>query len=514
MNDAAYEAALEIACRKARTDFSVYVGLMNPPEAGFVFSRLHRHLASLVQDVTDETRGNRQAVSVPPQHGKTRLLTIEAASWLLGRKPGIQIAITGFSHELMCDFSKAIKERVMHPFYQAIFPGCVIVDGFNRADLWQLSNGSRITAKSVGKKLTGRRVDWLIVDDAHAGREEAESETMRRKVIQWFNADCVSRLSPTASVFVVGTRWHRQDLIGYLTSDERREELEAENAKEEIFEVTNLPAVCEDEDSDPLGRRVGQSLFPQKRGKKFLRKTKGALPSYEWRSQYQGDPTISLAGNFDRENLRFISPEEVPPGLEIVRGWDIAVTEKQTSDFSAGCLLAYDAEEDRLFILDMHRTKQSWTKLRKTMIERTYRDHEEFRVHRIGIEAVAGFIVVAQDLKKVFLGTVRVERKRPPRGGKLLRAQPWLNKIEAGRVFLVRGPWNKEFIAELEVFPLGDHDDQVDAVSTAWETVMGRHRSGIRPEGRRRAAKRERRERPSRRPWHRHGVPMGQDGGG
>jgi predicted phage terminase large subunit-like protein len=50
---------------------------------------------------------------------------------------------------------------------------------------------------------------------------------------------------------------------------------------------------------------------------------------------------------------------------------------------------------------------------------------------------------------------------------KLTRALAWLNLAEAGKVFLVRGPWIQDFIDEICRFPSGKHDDQVDAVSIA-----------------------------------------------
>jgi predicted phage terminase large subunit-like protein len=67
-------------------------------------------------------------------------------------------------------------------------------------------------------------------------------------------------------------------------------------------------------------------------------------------------------------------------------------------------------------------------------------------------------------------------------GDKVTRASPFSSHVEAGRVFLVRAPWNTAFLEELEAFPHnGSHDDQVDAASTAFErlcqsgrTVAGR----------------------------------------
>ena len=233
--------------------------------------------------------------------------------------------------------------------------------------------------------------------------------------------------------------------------------------------MTNLPAICEDEGNDPLGRSEGEALFPELRGIPFLTKIRAALPAYEWRSQYQGDPKSVFSGNVESGNLQFIARDEVPAELELVRGWDMALTEKQTSDFSAGCLAAYDSIQDRLFIVDMFRVRKTWTKLRRAILAQTEADRETDGVQRIGIEAVAGFLAIYQDVRNALLGETKVEARIPPRGGKLLRAQPWLNKIEARRVFLVRSAWNKDFIAELETFPNGDFDDAVDAVSTAWE---------------------------------------------
>ncbi len=478
MKDSNYMHSLEFLIRKARQDFSTYVALFNPPGSPFIFSKVHRYLAQIVQDVTDKKRGKRQAVSLPPQTGKSTLLTIEAVSWIMGRFPGKQIAITGFSYDLVTGFSKKIKERIAHPLYQQIFPNTTIKEGFDRSDSWVLSNGSELVAKSVGKKLTGRRVDWLIVDDPHAGREEAESPLQREKIQTWYGSDCCSRLSPEAVVFLVQTRWHKEDLIGHLTNEDKKEELIAANAEEEIFEVTNLPAICEDEANDPLGRKVGEALFPELRGLDFLAKVRASIPAYEWRSQYQGDPQTALSGNVDTRNLQFITRDEIPEGVEFVRGWDLALTENQSSDYSVGALVAYDADQDRLFIADMFRVKKAWTKLRYCLVEIAESDREEYGLQRIGIEAVAGFTAVFQEIHQNLLGKIKVEKRNPPKGGKLLRAQPWLNKIEAKRVFLVRGAWNKEFIAELEVFPNGNHDDQVDAVSVAYEMFTGRNRNG------------------------------------
>ena len=61
-------------------------------------------------------------------------------------------------------------------------------------------------------------------------------------------------------------------------------------------------------------------------------------------------------------------------------------------------------------------------------------------------------------------------------GDKLTRALAWLNLAEAGKVFLVRGAWIDGFVEEVAAFPTGRHDDQVDAVSTAVNMLVGETR--------------------------------------
>ena len=52
-------------------------------------------------------------------------------------------------------------------------------------------------------------------------------------------------------------------------------------------------------------------------------------------------------------------------------------------------------------------------------------------------------------------------------GDKQTRARPLASQAQAGNVKLVRGPWINAFLDEAELFPLGSHDDQVDAAAGA-----------------------------------------------
>lgn len=496
MNNSDYIASVEWLVAKARTDFLSYVILMRSRDPKFVIGDLHRFLAGVVQGVVDGDLRRRQCISVPPQHGKSTMLSVEAASWIIGSQPNVNVAITGYSYGLTTDFSRAVRDRVQDPLYQLVFPEVQIVDGKGKADKWSLTNGSGVIAKSVGSKLTGRKVDWLFVDDAHAGRAEAESPLQRERVRQWFFGDCVTRMSPDGAIFIIGTRFHPEDLIGSLTDSDYVADLIANDASDEVFQVTNLKASA-DED-DPMGREVGEPLFPEVRHKKFLNAVRASIPSYEWSSQFQGEPQTSATNIIATDKLNFIDDDEVPyDEMEIVRGWDLALTEKQTSDWSVGALvggvrpskeLVAAAKAEGLpkplptfYILDIVRVKMNWTKLRSKIKSVSFGDLDKYGVGRIGMEAVAAFDIALRETRDDLRGHIVVEKRNPKTKGnkaqssKLMRAQPWVNLVEAGNVFIVRDKWNKELISEMLSFPDGSHDDQIDGITVGYETLFNKH---------------------------------------
>lgn len=515
MSDEEYVALLTVMVELARTQFLAYYHLFNPQgHSPFILGDVHKYLIQLVQDTHDEVddASNAVAVSLPPQHGKSTLLSVEAPSWILGVEPTSNVAITGFSHTLVTKFSKAVRARMETPLYQLIFPNIYPVRGSNKADEWVTTRGGGIVAKSSGSKLTGRRVDWLIMDDVHAGRAEAESAVLRQKVVEWYFADCFTRLHPRAKQFLIGTRFHPDDLIGKLTSDEHNAQLEADGSLDRKFRYVNIPSIAIEGDEDVLNRAAGEALFPEERPLAYLLGVKAVIPSYEWDSQYQGKPRSVSSGTVDLANLRYIRMRDVPWDEidEIVRGWDTALSEAQTGDYTAGALLGIDKRTKTVYLLHMVRRRLAWAKMRSLLILQSEVDmkgypqlglplsgetsaesvseleegaHEDdvlgIRVLRIGIEGVGGFKGIVEDVRAALLGRVKVELKNPPKrseggGSKLLRAQPWLNKIEAGQIVVVQDSWTKDFVDELDSFPGGKHDDQIDAFSVAMELLERR----------------------------------------
>ena len=451
-----YARQLQSLVTVARINFTAFILLVHPPDTGYVLGALHKYLASLVQGMIDGRMSKRITVSVPPQHGKSSLLTVLAAAWLVGRYPGIAIGLTGAVGSLLNDFSKRIRSIVTDPRYAWVFPGVVPVYGSNRADSWRLTNGSSIVARPAGSKLVGRRVDFLIIDDPHTGREAAESPLARARVLEWYFADCYTRLSPNAKVLIVATRWHPEDLIGHLTSEAYTDEMSRMGQTAETFTRIVLEARCIHPEADPLGRELGAPLCPELgRGESFLDATQAAIPFYEWESQYQGEPKPRQGDTAAVENMRYCEPDEVPEDVEWLRGWDLALTEKQASDFTAGAMCALHKATGDFYIGHMYHDKKAWTRLKPQIIALALTDADEYEARRMAVEVVGGFEIGYSELRtSELMGEVKVVKVISSKD-KLVRAQPWLNKLEAKKMVLVRGKWNKAFVDELRSFPTG-----------------------------------------------------------
>lgn len=470
-SDQERELILRKAIGMAKEDFTSFLYYLHPQVAGqtYVISKVHEELSKYVSDTLSGRGAKNTAVSMPPQHGKSQLISVRAVAWALGAYPGICVAMTGFSFRLLQDFVHDVMGILASDRYRAVFGDLETVYGRNRQDQKFLSNGSSIVVKSTGTKLTGRRVDLLIIDDPHSGRESAESASSRKKVEQWFFADCLSRLAPDAKMFCIQTRWHPEDLIGTVTSDEYVQQQIDEGQEDNIFNVVNYPAIAISDD-DPLGRKEGEPLFPEQRGLDFLLGVRASQPLYEWNSQYQGVPQTSGSGQIEVSKIKIIEKEELPEDLVYHRGWDLAITEKKTSDFTAGMLLGYHKESGEIYLVDLFHHKLNWAKLKSRILAKSMADLDLWGVTKIGMEAVSGFDVAYTEIKNDLLGKVKVERRNPKGRDKLVRAQPWINLVEAGKVYMVRDSWNRVAINEMETFPDGKHDDIVDSISIAYET--------------------------------------------
>jgi predicted phage terminase large subunit-like protein len=412
----------------------------------------------------------RLIITVPPRHGKTQLVSKRWPAFLFGRHADWRIALVSYAAELSQDSSRAVRALIRdEPRYHQLFPDVTLSEESQAVHRWALAGVSpdnpSLVATGVGGPLTGRGFQLIVIDDPIKGREEAESEAVREGLQEWYRGTLRTRLEPGGAIVIIQTRWHEDDLVGWLLSQK-------ETGEGEEWTVVNLPALAERQDAkgkpvhDPLDRTDGAALWPERFDRVTLLALKRALGSYDWESQYQGHPKPPAGSKILREWLQTISAERVPKGLMWARYWDLAISTKTTASYTASARCAIDAEGN-LYIAGMIRGKWEWPKQKKVMVSTMEAERALGVIHGVE-EALHGTAAVQtlRNIKKLigiaFKG-VRVIVD------KLTRALPWIAMAEDAKVFLVAGPWVPDFVDEAAAFTGKNDkfDDQIDAVSGA-----------------------------------------------
>jgi len=439
----------------ARDSLLIYIQLC---DHRYIISAVHRFLAAALRRVA-QGKCKRLIITMPPQHGKSRLIAVEFATWLLGQNPHLNVVLASYSGDLAKERSGEARLRLASEVFQEFFDTRLRYRWQPRAG-WMTSKGGSYRAVGVEGTLTGRPCDVLIIDDPHKDHAAANSPTQRESVWQWYLSTAFTRLSPDGIIIVIHTRWHVDDLAGRLTDPARRKEMADQGIEGSDFEVINLPAIAEE--ADVMGRTEGAALFPERYGERRLREIKATLTSFLWSALYMGQPVPHGGHYINGADFNVIERESAPDSLSWVRFWDLATDENAMNDETASLQVAIekiDAKTSNVYVRDGLSGRWNWPKSRG-MIKNTA---EAERV-LVGIEAVAGFKTAYQNAREVIAEDIVLAEVGVSKD-KLTRALPWIALTEHRRVFLIRGDWVTKFIAQCEQFPLGANDDLVDAMS-------------------------------------------------
>jgi len=418
----------------------------------YMLAAHNRVLAAKLEGV-ERGEIRRLMIFMPPRHGKTELAGIRFPAWYLGRHPDHPIIFASYSASLAQGKSRECRNLVESQRYQNVFGrfSCVdrpvsLADDRRSVQAWGIE-GRRggMLAAGVGGGITGYGAKLFIIDDPHKNRQEANSATIRDAIWGWYGSTARTRLEPGAAVILIQTRWHQDDLAGRLLR------LATSDAQADQWEVLHMPAIGEE----------GRALWPERYPLKELEKIKATIGSWEFEALYQGRPRPREGALFKREWFRIV--DRAPEGLHWVRYWDLAATVKETSDYTAGARVAL-GEDGTLYIGDLVAGRWEWPDARRVITSTALSDG---RAVDVGIEEAMLQVGMTQELRRdprLAAHTIRGVRCEKD---KVVRANPWAARAEAGKVALVQGAWIGAFIAEACDFPLGDHDDQVDAVSGA-----------------------------------------------
>ena len=407
------------------------------------------HHVLLAEHLEAVERGelSRLIVTMPPRHGKSMLTSEYFPAWYEGRNPSRSVITATYSQELASDFGRKVRNLSETPLHLAAFPMGRLAEDSAAAHRFNTESGGSYFALGRGGSATGRGANLLVIDDPLKDRAEAESEAIRGQLKAWYRSVARTRLMPSGAIVIVQTRWHEDDLVGYVIREHAHEG----------WRVLNLPAVAQAD--DPLGRAEGEALWPGSFPLSELDVLKRTVGSYEWASLYQGRPAPLEGGIYKR--AWFEGRYDVPPAAfrRIVQSWDTAQKDGDRNDPSVCTTWGETATE--FFLLHVFRDRIEWPALRRTAESLA----ERWKPHAVLIEDKASGISLLQDLRAhTRLPIVGVE----PDGDKVIRAMAVSPLAESGRVRLPRvAEWLPDFETEAFSFPNATHDDQVDSTSQA-----------------------------------------------
>jgi predicted phage terminase large subunit-like protein len=459
-NVARRELAQRELCRKK---LLAYVLRFNPDYlAGWVHKDICARLERFMADV-EQGKSPRLMIQMPPRHGKSTLASQEFPSWVLGHHPNWEIMSCSYAESLALDFSRAVRERLRDREYHVLFPKTRVDPENQNAKGWK-------TVKREGKKggllpagvegpLTGKGAHILIIDDPVKNATEAESETTRESVANWYSSTAYTRLAPGGGVLVIQTRWHMDDLSGRL-------EYKMREGRGDVFEIVRYPAVATE---DEKFRKAGDPLHEARYSAAQLKMIKQAVGQRTWSALYQQNPVPDEGAMFQSSMLQYYNQDQLPEQLSFVSCWDLAIGQKEVNDKTVGMTWGKDITGDYWFV-DCRRGH--WDAYE--IVDEICDNFVKWQPGFVGVEkdkvALAVGPYLDTEIENRELYSLHVEELPPAReGNKQHRARSLQGLMRRGRVWLPNpeeAPWVSEFVSELLQFPYGRRDDHVDAA--AW----------------------------------------------
>jgi len=238
-------------------------------------------------------------ISCPPQHGKSLGSSIYTPAMMIGRDPELKIATVCYSATKARKFGRGVKNLMNEPSYKDVFktrlPSKKDITKINTAEEMEIVDHSG-SLKMVGYQggLTGDPVDVLLMDDLYKDWKEANSPTIRQNVIDWYTTVADTRLHNDSQQLIVFTRWHEEDLVGFIESKEKVIEIKSfedieENKDSDCWFKINFQAIKENESTDLDQREKDEPLWPERHSLKKLKRSRQKDP-IKFNSLYQGNP--------------------------------------------------------------------------------------------------------------------------------------------------------------------------------------------------------------------------------
>lgn len=448
-------------------------------------SKLAAHHKLLCDDLQGIENGSipNLMVLMPPGSAKSTYSDVVFVPWFMSRKNRRNVILASYASEIAEKQGRRARQLINSKSFNNLM-GLGLMHDQKAAHQWTLTNGSEFMAGGILSGLTGNRGALGILDDPIKGRAEAESETIRQKTWDAYTDDFCSRLIPGAPQVLIMTRWHEDDVGGRILPvgwDGESGVFDGRDGRR--WKVICLPAEADRKD-DPLGRAIGETLWPEWFSKEHWVPFKKNRRT--WTSLYQQKPAPETGTFFQREWFRRYPLGGEPKRLNKYLTTDHAPGGEDHNDFNCARMWGVDSKSD-LWLIDGFRKQCTLDKLADRVIgnkepsdagppiEGLLKKHKPFcwfPEDDNNWKAAAPFMKLQMRQQGNY---VRIEPISPHGQDKPTKAQSFQGMAASGRVWIPEGPEGDDVIAQYLKFPAGANDDEVDAASVIGRAICDAH---------------------------------------
>lgn len=455
---------------QSQGDLLSFIHAVNP---AFCQGRHHEIIADKLEALE---RGdfNRLMIFMPPRSGKSFMASVYFPAWYFGRHPRHQVLSISYNADLAKGWGRDVRNLIRTRDYQMVFSDTQISADSRASHSWKTTVGGIYNAAGIIGGIAGKGAHLGIIDDP-LNEQDAYTKAARDHVIRWYPGGFSSRLMPHAKVILLMTRWHHEDLAGYILNEARQ------NVELDQWEIVDIPAILDEVSSKLLDLPVNTSFWPVPSNppedailtgwplEELLKKRHG-MPLYQWSALYLQRPVVE-GGNIIKEDYwtMWKDNKHGPDCEYIFLSLDTAFSEKETADYSTITAWGvfrprvgdgYDTSPPHLILLGAARGRWSYNDLRKKTIEKANLHDAD----AIVIEDRGSGQSLIQDLQKAGMPALPFSTRNKD---KISRAHACTPIFESGRVWIPKKKWAEDVILECSEFPSGKYDDYVDAVTQA-----------------------------------------------
>lgn len=415
----------------------------------------------------------RLMIFTPPRHSKSELVSRRLPAYILGHNPDARIIAASYGADLARDMNRDVQRIIDDAYYAELFPNTQLFGTNVRTDARgvYLRNSDtfevvgykgRYSGAGIGGALTGKGLDYGIIDDPLKNREAANSLRIRNAVWNFYRSVILGRRdSMDSAILLTMTRWHEDDLAARLIA------LAESDPDADQWTVLSFPAIAEEPIAEYDIREPGEALWRNKFDEQHWTNTRASALTYEWNAQYQQRPSAPEGNRIKRHWFGLV--DRLPADARYARYWDKAGTQDGGA-YTAGVLMA--EHKGHYTIVDVVRVQLSAMERERLILATSHQDKLNYGRVDIYVEQEpgSGGKESAQSTIRNLAGyNIRADR---PSGDKDTRLYPFEAQAEAGHVSLVKDAWNIAYLDELTMIPNGKYRDQADATSGAFNMLV------------------------------------------